>query len=47
MPNKLGKRLQCEECGAQLLVTKGGEGEVRCCDKPMKEIAPKALPSAD
>jgi hypothetical protein len=47
MANKLGKRLHCETCGAQVLITKGGEGEVCCCGKPMKEAQAKSLPSAD
>ena len=47
MANKLGKRMKCEECGAQVLVTKGGEGTVECCDKPMQPVEPKPLPSAD
>lgn len=47
MANKLGKRLSCENCGAQVLVTKGGEGEVQCCEKPMKEVEAKPLPSSD
>lgn len=47
MANKLGKRLQCEECGVQVLVTKAGEGQVECCSKAMKEVQAKPLPSAD
>lgn len=47
MVNKLGKRLKCENCGAQVLVTKAGEGQVHCCDTPMKEVEAKPLPSAD
>jgi desulfoferrodoxin-like iron-binding protein len=47
MANKLGKRLKCEECGAQVLVTKAGDGEVHCCEKPMKPTDVKRLPSAD
>lgn len=47
MSNQLGKRLTCSECGAQVLVTKGGEGKVHCCDKPMEQVQAKPLPSAD
>ena len=35
MANQAGKRLKCESCGAEVVVTKGGEGSVQCCDKPM------------
>lgn len=47
MANQLGKRLNCEKCGAQVLVTKGGAGEVNCCGQPMKSAEAKRLPSAD
>lgn len=47
MANKLGKRHKCESCGAQVLVTKAGEGEVCCCGKPMQVVGAKPLPSAD
>lgn len=38
MANQAGKRLKCGACGAEIVVTKGGEGSVVCCDQPM---APK------
>lgn len=47
MANQLGKRLSCEKCGAQVLVTKAGAGEVQCCGQSMKTSNPKPLPSAD
>lgn len=47
MPNQLGKRYECKNCGATVLVTKGGTGEVQCCGTPMELLAPKKLPSAD
>ena len=47
MANQLGKRLTCEKCGAQVLVTKAGAGEVSCCGQPMKIVEPKPLPSSD
>jgi desulfoferrodoxin-like iron-binding protein len=47
MENKLGKRLKCSECGAMVLVTKGGAGEVQCCGKPMEQVEAKRLPSSD
>ncbi|MDP1821458.1 MAG: hypothetical protein Q8K58_16395 [Acidimicrobiales bacterium] len=38
MSNQAGKRLKCDACGAEVVVTKGGNGTVACCQKPM---APK------
>jgi Desulfoferrodoxin, N-terminal domain len=34
--NQAGKRLRCEECGAEVVVTKGGEGSVACHGQPMQ-----------
>jgi desulfoferrodoxin-like iron-binding protein len=45
--NTLGKRYQCTECGAQVLVTKGGEGTLECHGQPMEIMQPKPLPSSD
>lgn len=36
MANQVGKRYQCEKCGSEFLVTKGGGGEITCCNQPMK-----------
>lgn len=36
MPNKVGKRYQCLKCGTELIVTRGGEGSVKCCGEPMQ-----------
>jgi hypothetical protein len=47
MPNSIGKRYECGECGAQVLVTKGGEGSLECHGKPMEVAAPKPLPASD
>lgn len=47
MANMLGKRLSCSDCGAQILVTKGGTGQVECCGQPMQLVEAKPLPSAD
>ena len=33
--NKIGSRVECETCGNQLIVTKAGDGEVMCCERPM------------
>ncbi len=35
MANQLGKRYLCEKCGSEMIVTKGGEGTIHCCDQPM------------
>jgi len=35
--NQVGKRYQCTKCGAEMIVTKGGEGAVSCCDQPMQQ----------
>jgi hypothetical protein len=43
----MGKRYSCEDCGAEVLCTKGGDGVVVCCDKEMEVKKPKPLPSAD
>lgn len=34
--NEAGKRVRCEECGAEVVVTKGGEGTVSCHGQPMQ-----------
>jgi len=47
MGNLLGKRYTCEECGAQLLVTKPGDGELVCHDQAMVIATAKPLPSSD
>lgn len=35
MANKTGARLKCSACDGEVVVTRGGDGEVRCCGKPM------------
>jgi desulfoferrodoxin-like iron-binding protein len=47
MANQLGKRFTCEKCGAQVLVTKAGAGEISCCGQAMKQVEAKKLPSSD
>jgi hypothetical protein len=37
--NKTGTKLSCQICGSQLAVTKGGDGVVHCCDRPMDVVA--------
>ena len=31
--NKTGTRLACSECGAEFVVTRGGDGDLTCCDQ--------------
>ena len=47
MPNQLGKRFQCTDCGSEVLCIKAGDGNVNCCSKAMELMQPKVLPSAD
>lgn len=35
MANVMGKRYLCEKCGTELIVTKAGDGTVKCCGQPM------------
>ena len=44
---QLGKRYRCEACNTEILCTKVGEGNPVCCDKEMKILEPKPLPSSD
>ncbi len=34
MPNQTGKRYTCPQCGSEFLVTKGGDGSLKCCGQP-------------
>lgn len=47
MANLLGKRMTCAACAAQVLITKGGEGLLECCNQPMQLVEAKPLPSSD
>ncbi len=47
MANQLGKRYECQTCGAIALCTKAGEGEVHCCGQVMEVQQPRKLPSSD
>lgn len=48
MSYQLGKRLTCEVCGTQCLVTKASDaGELECCGKHMTTQEPKQLASSD
>lgn len=37
MANQIGKRYLCAKCGAELIVTKGGDGAVHCCGQLMEQ----------
>lgn len=36
MATQVGKRYICKKCGAEFIVTRGGEGELYCCGEPME-----------
>ncbi|MFC1929273.1 desulfoferrodoxin [Chloroflexota bacterium] len=37
MANQVGKRYRCAKCGAEVIITRGGEGEINCCGQPMEQ----------
>jgi len=37
MPNQIGKKYLCPVCGSEFIVTKGGDGELTCCNKLMEQ----------
>jgi DNA-directed RNA polymerase subunit RPC12/RpoP len=36
LANQTGKRYVCAQCGAEFIVTKGGEGAISCCKQVME-----------
>ena len=36
MANQIGKRYICAKCGSEIVVTKGGEGTLKCCGQTME-----------
>ena len=36
MANQIGKRYTCTKCGAEFMVTKGGDGIIHHCSQPME-----------
>jgi hypothetical protein len=36
MANEVGKRYVCGKCGAEFIVTRGGEGDMVCCGQPVE-----------
>ena len=45
--NQIGKRYECETCGAQLMCVKRGEGRFHCHGEEMTLLTAKPLPSSD
>jgi hypothetical protein len=37
MANQIGKMYLCGKCECQVIVTKGGEGALKCCDAEMQQ----------
>jgi DNA-directed RNA polymerase subunit RPC12/RpoP len=37
MANQIGKIYVCTQCGAQVIVTKGGAGAIKCCNVEMQQ----------
>ena len=35
--NQVGKRYQCSKCATEMIVTKGGDGQISCCGQPMEQ----------
>ena len=36
MANQLGKMYVCSKCGSQFIVTKAGDGTIKCCGQEME-----------
>ncbi|MER3421074.1 MAG: hypothetical protein C4290_11365 [Chloroflexota bacterium] len=34
--NQVGKRYQCTKCNTEMIVTRGGNGQLECCGQPMQ-----------
>ncbi len=37
MANQLGKMYICTKCGSQIIVTKAGQGTLKCCGAEMQQ----------
>ena len=37
MANQVGKRYTCKKCGSEFIITRGGEGEIKCCGEKMEQ----------
>ena len=38
MAVETGKRYRCNDCGAEFIVTRGGDGALRCGDAELEQI---------
>lgn len=38
MPVTTGKRYRCSKCGAEFIVTRGGDGVLRCGDDELEQL---------
>ena len=38
MAAETGKRYRCVKCGAEFIVTRGGEGSLRCDDEALEQL---------
>ncbi len=47
MATQVGKRYYCARCGSELLVTRGGAGELSCCGEPMQLRGAPAAQAAE
>jgi hypothetical protein len=47
MANEVRKRYVCSSCNAEMLVTRGGEGTLTCCNAPMQIRGATPTPKAD
>ncbi len=47
MASQLGKRYICEVCGSEVLCIKAAPGVVTCCDKEVKVLESRPIPSSD
>ena len=36
MPSEIGKRYVCKKCGTEVIVTRRGKGDLKCCGQPME-----------
>ncbi|MBA26348.1 MAG: desulforedoxin [Chloroflexi bacterium] len=37
LANETGKRYSCAKCGSEFVVTRGADGTIECCGKPMAQ----------
>jgi hypothetical protein len=47
MPNEVRKRYVCSACNTEMLVTRGGEGTLTCCEQPMQVRGASAAPKPE